>query len=203
MNRPTIGVLAVQGAFAEHEKRLEELGASYVELRQAADLNQHLDGLVLPGGESTAQDKIIGDLGMRDLLIGLIEGGIPVLATCAGMVLLAEHLEGFGDLRSQMPVNRLAISGLGTMPISVCRNAYGRQLGSFNTRAEFKGIGEVPMTFIRAPYVTCVGEGVDILAEVNERAVAVRFGSQIATSFHPELDSDVSIHSLFLDLCIA
>lgn len=203
MNRPTIGVLAVQGAFVEHVRRLEELGALCVELRQASDLAQHLDGLVLPGGESTAQSRIIGDLGMRMPLISLIKENIPVLATCAGLVLLAEKIVGFGDLRSEALANRLAVSGLETMPISVCRNAYGRQLGSFNTRAEFKGIGEVPMTFIRAPYVTYAGEGVDVLAEVNEKAVAVRYGNQLATSFHPELDSDPSIHSLFLDSCVA
>ena len=117
----TIAVLAVQGAFIEHEKKLEKLGADCIELRKAENLSQHYDGLVLPGGESTVQGKLLKELGMFDTIKSQIESGMPVLATCAGMILLAEELEG-GEA-----------GHLQTMPVTVKRNAYGRQLGSFHT----------------------------------------------------------------------
>ena len=120
----TIAVLAVQGAFIEHEKKLEKLGATCIELRKAEDLKQHYDGLVLPGGESTVQGKLLKELGMYDTLKSQIESGMPVLATCAGMILLAEKIEG-GEA-----------GHLQTMPVTVKRNAYGRQLGSFHTEAD-------------------------------------------------------------------
>ena len=147
-----IAVLAVQGAFIEHERKLEVLGASCVELRKAEDLNQSYDGLVLPGGESTVQGKLLRELGMFDTIRKQIKEGLPVLATCAGMILLADSLEGDAMVHLQ------------TVPMTVKRNAYGRQLGSFHTEAEFKGIGEIPMTFIRAPYVADVSDGVEVLA---------------------------------------
>ena len=185
----TIAVLAVQGAFIEHEKKLEKLGVSCVELRKAEDLAQHYDGLVLPGGESTVQGKLLRELGMFDTVKSWIENGMPVLATCAGMILLAENLEGGEQGHLQ------------TMPVTVKRNAYGRQLGSFHTNATIKGIGEVPMTFIRAPYVSQVSDEVEILSVVEERIVAVRYQKQIALAFHPELDNDLRIHEMFLSLC--
>ena len=120
-----IAVLAVQGAFIEHERKLEVLGASCVELRKAEDLNQSYDGLVLPGGESTVQGKLLRELGMFDTIRKQIKKGLPVLATCAGMILLADSLEGDAMVHLQ------------TVPITVKRNAYGRQLGSFHTEAEF------------------------------------------------------------------
>lgn len=128
----TVAVLALQGAFIEHEHVLEELGVKTVELRQAADLDQPYDGLILPGGESTVQGKLLRELGMFDPLKKQIADGMPVLGTCAGLILLGspEHF--------------------GTIPMQVKRNAYGRQLGSFHTEAEVKGIGTVPMSFIRA-----------------------------------------------------
>ena len=184
----TIAVLAVQGAFIEHEKKLEKLGVSCVELRKAEDLAQHYDGLVLPGGESTVQGKLLRELGMFDTVKSWIENGMPVLATCAGMILLAENLEG-GEQRH-----------LQTMPVTVKRNAYGRQLGSFHTDAEFDGLGQVPMTFIRAPYIAQAGEGVEILAEVDGKIVAARQGRQLVTAFHPELDGDARIHEYFLNM---
>ena len=184
----TIAVLAVQGAFIEHEKKLEKLGATCIELRKAEDLKQHYDGLVLPGGESTVQGKLLKELGMYDTLKSQIESDMPVLATCAGMILLAEKIEG-GE------------SGhLQTMPVTVKRNAYGRQLGSFHTDAEFDGLGQVPMTFIRAPYIAQAGEGVEILAEVDGKIVAARQGRQLVTAFHPELDGDTRIHEYFLNM---
>lgn len=183
-----IGVLAVQGAFIEHEKMLSKLGAECVELRQADDLKAHFDGLVLPGGESTVQGKLLKDSNMFDDLKERITAGMPVLATCAGMILLAEKLEGD------------TVSHFATMPITVKRNAYGRQLGSFHREAPFKGIGTIPMTFIRAPYVVKAGQGVEVLAEIDGHIVAVRYENQLALAFHPELDQDKHIHKLFLDM---
>ena len=177
-----VGVLAVQGAFAEHEHVLSELGVPCIELRNAGDLNKHYDALILPGGESTVQGKLLRDSDMFDTIKSQIEGGMPVLATCAGLILLAQHIEGDD-----------------TLPVTVKRNAYGRQLGSFHTEAELKGIGEVPMTFIRAPYVAEASPDVDVLATVDDKIVAVKYGSQFALSFHPELDSDYRIHKAFVD----
>ena len=181
----TIAVLAVQGAFIEHEKKLEHLGADCIELRKAEDLNQHYDGIVLPGGESTVQGKLMKELGMFDTIKSQIKNGMPVLATCAGMILLADKLEADSKVHLQ------------TIPMTVKRNAYGRQLGSFHTKATIKGIGEVPMTFIRAPYVSQVSNEVEILSVVEERIVAVRYQKQIALAFHPELDNDLRIHEMF------
>ena len=171
-----IAVLAVQGAFIEHEKKLEALGAQCIELRKKEDLNTAFDGLVLPGGESTVQGKLLRELGMFDILKEKIEDGMPVLATCAGLILLAEHLTNDEHVY------------FGTLPVSVRRNAYGRQLGSFHTVQEFAGIGKVPMTFIRAPYMEEAGTEVQVLAEVDGHLVAVRYKNQFGMSFHPELD---------------
>ena len=185
----TIAVLAVQGAFIEHEKKLEKLGADCIELRKAENLSQHYDGLVLPGGESTVQGKLLKELGMFDTIKSQIESGMPVLATCAGMILLAEELEG-GEA-----------GHLQTMPVTVKRNAYGRQLGSFHTIREMKGIGQVPMTFIRAPYIEKCGEGAEVLAEVDGNIVAVKYKEQYGLAFHPELDENDEIHKVFLKMC--
>lgn len=186
-----IGVLAVQGAFIEHIKALEILGADCIELRQLKDVEQELDGIVLPGGESTAQSKLLHDLDMFEPLKAKIEAGLPVLATCAGMILLAEHLSNDSKVH------------FATMPITVRRNAYGRQLGSFHTAAAFGDLGLLPMTFIRAPFIEKVGAGVEVLAVVDEHAVAAKYKNQIALAFHPELDIATSnaIHSMFLELC--
>ena len=154
----TVAVLAVQGAFAEHEARLSELGAHYIELRQAADLRQNFDRLVLPGGESTVQGKLLDELGMLEELRARIAEGTPVLGTCAGLILLAHDLAAHDDKGTP----RLA-----TMDVLVERNAYGRQLGSFHTVQEMKGIGTVPMTFIRAPYIVSCGKEAEVLAEVD------------------------------------
>lgn len=177
-----VAVLALQGAFIEHEKVLQELGVETVELRQASDLDQSYDGLVLPGGESTVQGKLLRELGMFDTLQTQIREGMPVLATCAGMILLGSK-EHFG-----------------TIPMQVRRNAYGRQLGSFHTDADVKGIGTVPMSFIRAPYVESVEEGVEVLSVVDGHIVGVRYGKQLAFAFHPELDEDRQIHQMFVNM---
>ena len=183
-----VAILAVQGAFIEHRKKLESLGAECIELRKKEDLEQPFDGLVLPGGESTVQGKLLRELEMYDFLKEKIESGMPVLATCAGLILLAEHLSNDEHVY------------FGTLPVTVRRNAYGRQLGSFHTDAEFDGLGQVPMTFIRAPYIAQAGEGVEILAEVDGKIVAARQGRQLVTAFHPELDGDTRIHEYFLNM---
>ena len=177
-----IGVLALQGAFIEHEKMLEKLGADCVELRKAEDLEQDFDG------ESTVQGKLLRELGMYEILKEKIENGMPVLATCAGMILLAEKLEN-DELKH-----------FGTLPVCVKRNAYGRQLGSFHAEAEVKGIGIVPMTFIRAPYIESAEKDVEVLAVVEGKTVGVKYGNQLAFAFHPELDEDIRIHQKFLDI---
>ncbi len=220
-----IGILALQGAFLEHEQRLQQLGADCFEIRQLKDLEQGLDGLVLPGGESTVQRKLLQDLGLLEPLKEQIKNGLPTLATCAGLILLAEEIDSgeepsrsealprldkvpshssspFFDeasSRSNLPC-RTEAPCFGTIPMTAKRNAYGRQLGSFHTQAEVQGIGSVPMTFIRAPYIASVKEPVQVLSVVNGNIVAVRYGNQIALAFHPELDADTRLHSYFLDL---
>ena len=189
--RGTTAVLAVQGAFAEHERMLARLGEKCVELRQAADLEQPFDRLVLPGGESTVQGKLLDELGMLEPLRQRIREGMPVLATCAGLILLAARLDAHDNRGTPR---------LGTLDVLVQRNAYGRQLGSFHTQGELAGVGQVPMTFIRAPYVMEAGPAVETLAQVDSRIVAVRQGSQLALAFHPELDESTLIHEAFLAL---
>ena len=186
-----IGVLAVQGAFIEHIQVLSSLGVECVELRQAADLEQPLAGLVLPGGESTVQGKLLRDLDMYAALRAKIVAGLPVLATCAGMILLAEKLVNDDKVH------------FATMPITVRRNAYGRQLGSFHTYASCGALDEIPMTFIRAPYIEAIGEGVQVLAKVDDRIVAAQYGKQLALAFHPELDEaeSTAVHEYFLRMC--
>ena len=186
-----IGVLAVQGAFIEHIQVLSSLGVECVELRQAADLEQPLAGLVLPGGESTVQGKLLRDLDMYAALRAKIVAGLPVLATCAGMILLAEKLVNDDKVH------------FATMPITVRRNAYGRQLGSFHTYASCGTLGEIPMTFIRAPYIEAVGKGVQVLAKVDDKIVAAQYGKQLALAFHPELDAaeSTAVHEYFLRMC--
>lgn len=184
-----IGILAVQGAFIEHETKLARLGAECIELRQKSDLEKKFDGLVLPGGESTVQGKLLRELNMFQTLKTEIEGGMPVLATCAGLILLAEKLSNDSHVY------------FGTLPVTVKRNAYGRQLGSFRTVQDMEGVGTVPMTFIRAPYIEDTENGVEVLSRVDGKAVAVKYGSQLGLSFHPELDEDDRIHKLFLEEC--
>lgn len=190
-SQQTVAVLAVQGAFAEHERRLEQLGAHCIELRRASDLEHAFDRVVLPGGESTAQAKLLYELGMFEPLRRRIASGMPVLATCAGLILLAEQVEG-------APVGR---SGFKTLPVTVRRNAYGRQLGSFTARGALPGEGvPIPMAFIRAPKIVEIGPEVEVLASTGDTPVAVRYGNQIACAFHPELDDDPRIHRMFLEL---
>ena len=183
-----IAVLAVQGAFIEHEKALERLGVETAELRKAEDLEQDFDGLVLPGGESTVQSRLLKELSMFETLKKKIEEGLPVLATCAGLILLAQNISN--------DENRC----FATLPVTVKRNAYGRQLGSFYYEGEIKEIGTFPMEFIRAPYIESVEKNVEILAQVEEKIVGVAYKNQLAFSFHPELTGNDRIHDKFIEL---
>ena len=184
----TIGVLAVQGAFIEHEDMLRSMGAECFEIRKASDALREMDGLVLPGGESTVQGKLMRDLGMFDTLRQRIVDGLPVFGTCAGMILLAEHISNDDRVH------------FATMPITVKRNAYGRQLGSFSDVGSFGDIPEVPLEFIRAPYIEEAGEGVEVLTVCQGKTVAARYGNQLVTAFHPELTDDTKVHEYFLDM---
>ncbi len=181
-----IGVLALQGAFQEHQKALSSLGAETFQIRQHRDLNIELDGLVLPGGESTTMCKLLLELNMMDNLRNKIQNGLPVFGTCAGLILLSKKIQN------------QSTTGLATMNIECCRNAYGKQLDSFKTSSQFADIGEVPMVFIRAPYITQASANVEILAKVDGKIVAAKQKNQLVTAFHPELTNDVKIHSYFL-----
>ncbi len=182
-----IGILALQGAFEEHRIMLEHLGAESYEIRQKSDLLTHsLDGLIIPGGESTVIGKLLKEMDMLDMLKSIIEEDLPVFGTCAGMILLAKQI-----------VNE-PYTYLSTMDINVIRNAYGRQMGSFQVTEEFKGVGWVPMTFIRAPYIEETGINVEILAKVEGWIVAARQKNMLVTAFHPELTQDSKVHEYFL-----
>lgn len=186
----TIAILALQGAFAEHQQMLHRLDVDSVQIRNLRDWQEYLQevsprgdlegaGLIIPGGESTAMMRIIRDEGLFTPIQAAIRNGLPVFGTCAGLIML-DH------------------DHLGTMDIVAKRNAYGRQLGSFHTTGDFAGIGTIPMTFIRAPYIDSVGEDVEILSVVDDHIVAARQGNQLVTAFHPELDDDTRLHELFI-----
>lgn len=183
-----IGILALQGAFIEHKAMLDKLEIDSFEIRQLKDIEQDFDGLILPGGESSVMGKLLRDLGLFDPLREKIKNGLPVFGTCAGMILLAKEIDN--DERRHFSC----------MDITVKRNAYGRQLGSFATKDKFEEIGDVEMVFIRAPFVSEVKEGVDILSIVNKNIVAVRQKNMLATSYHPELTNDLSVHKYFIKM---
>lgn len=187
-----IGILALQGAFEEHAKVLEKLGIVSVEIRNLDDFQQHqsdLAGLILPGGESTTMGKLLRDQDMLIPIREVILSGLPVFGTCAGLILLAKEITSQEE------------SHLATMDIVVERNAYGRQLGSFYTEAECKGVGQIPMTFIRGPIISSLGEGVEILATVDDQIVAAQEKNMLVTSFHPELTDDARLHQYFINMC--
>ena len=185
-----IGILALQGAFAEHEQVLKALGVETVQIRNRQDWEAHadLDGLILPGGESTVMGKLLHDLDLFDWIKAKIEKDLPVFGTCAGLILLAKTI--VGDQTKH----------LASMDISVARNAYGRQLGSFVTNADFKGIGEIPMVFIRGPIIETVGPEVEVLSQVKGAIVAAKEKNMLVTSFHPELTGDTRVHVYFLEM---
>lgn len=183
-----IGVLALQGAFLEHEQMLAKLGVDCVEIRTHVHFSGSLDGIILPGGESTVQGKLLREGGIFTPLKEAILGGLPVFGTCAGMILLAKQI-----------VNDETVH-LGTMSATVRRNAYGRQLGSFVTKDTFGQFDNVPMVFIRGPIFESVGTGVEVLSRVNGNIVAAREKNMLATAFHPELTTDTRVHEYFLDM---
>ncbi|MCR5640777.1 MAG: pyridoxal 5'-phosphate synthase glutaminase subunit PdxT [Lachnospiraceae bacterium] len=189
-NKPVIGVFALQGAFIEHMRMLTALGATCYEIRQLTDLTaRSYDGFVLPGGESTTQGKLLKALGLFAPLQERIRMGTPILATCAGAILLSNHIDND------------SATHLKTLPATIHRNAYGRQLGSFATLAPCGNITDFPMVFIRAPYFTEVEDAdVTVLARVAGAIVGVRYHNQLALSFHPELSGDTRIHQYFLNM---
>jgi len=183
-----IGILAVQGAFIEHKNMIQKLGVECVEVRQKSDLSG-INGIILPGGESTVQGSLIRQLDIFNTLKEMILDGIPTLATCAGLILLAKNIEHDDMVH------------LRTLPVTVKRNAYGRQLSSFCTNSSIKGFSNFPMIFIRAPYITDVEGNVEILSKIDQHIIAVQYKNQIALSFHPELSKDTRIHQSFLQMC--
>jgi 5'-phosphate synthase pdxT subunit len=198
VSTPTIGVFALQGDVREHVRALRALGVDAMPVRRPAEL-EACDGLVLPGGESTTMAKLARTFELFEPLQKRIRGGMSTFGTCAGMIMLADRIEG-GTSDQET---------LGGLDITVRRNAFGRQVDSFEGDLEFAGLDErVHAVFIRAPWVEHAGPGVEVLARVNAgeaagRIVAVRQGPLMATSFHPEVDSDGRIHQLFVDLVVS
>jgi 5'-phosphate synthase pdxT subunit len=187
-----IGVLALQGAFIEHEKTLRRLDVETVEVRLPEDL-EGLDGLVIPGGESTTIGKIARRWGLLEPLHAFAQSGRPLWGTCAGMIFIAKEMV---DGKPDQPL-------LGLMDVTVRRNAFGRQVDSFEADLDVPALGKEPFhaIFIRAPLIERVGEGVEVLAQLEDGSiVAVRQGNLLATAFHPELTEDDRFHRYFLDL---
>ena len=182
-----VGVLALQGAFYEHIKALNRLGVEAVEIRSLSDING-IDRLVLPGGESTVQGKLLHKTGLFDTLRSLINNGIPTLATCAGLILLASCLSNDEN------------TYLSTLPVTVRRNAFGRQLGSYEERGKALDYDDFPMVFIGAQYIESTDKAVDTIAISKDHIVGVKYKSQIALSFHPELTNDLRLHKYFLSI---
>ena len=180
----SVGGLAVQVAFAEMAAYWRKKGADTFEVRQLADLGRGMDLLALPGGESTVQGKLLKDLGLFDPIKKLIEGGLPVFATCAGLILLAERIDDPGRRDDTRPEK-----WFGVLPVAVKRNAYGRQLGSFTTIGTWDGIPDTTMTFIRAPALTAVSDGVEVLSTFDGQPTSVRWRNITAFTWPPELSA--------------
>ncbi len=189
-----IGVLALQGAFREHMVTLEALGASTVAVRQPEQLGD-LNGLIIPGGESTAISKLMTTYGFYDPIRQQHSAGMAVWGTCAGAILIATQV--LDALPDQEPI--------GIMDIGVRRNAYGRQVDSFEADLEFKHLpgDDYRGVFIRAPWIETLGEDVEALASHDGHVVAARQGDMLATAFHPELTGDPRVHRFFLDEIVA
>ena len=190
MSQLCVGVLALQGAFREHVAAVASLGATAREVRQLKDI-EGIDALIIPGGESTTIGKLLNEWNMLEPLRQRILDGMPVYGSCAGLILLCRDIENSDQPR------------LGVLDATVRRNAFGRQVDSFETNLSIPEIGAdpLPAVFIRAPVITGVGAGVKVLAEVDGQAVAVRQNNILATSFHPELTPDTRMHSYFLSFC--
>jgi 5'-phosphate synthase pdxT subunit len=190
---PRVGVLAVQGAFVAHRDALVDLGVDVVLVRRPEHL-VGLDGLVFPGGESTTMSNLVVSSGLLGPLRDVVASGLPMFGTCAGMILLAERIEDGRDDQIH----------LDAVPMTVRRNAYGRQIDSFETDLSINGL-DAPFhaVFIRAPLITALGADVEVLARHDDVPVLVRHRSRLASSFHPELTADRRIHRLFLDQILA
>ena len=190
MSQLCVGVLALQGAFREHVAAVASLGATAREVRQLKDI-EGIDALIIPGGESTTIGKLLNEWNMLEPLRQRILDGMPVYGSCAGLILLCREIENSDQPR------------LGVLDATVRRNAFGRQVDSFETDLNIPEIGAdpIPAVFIRAPVITGVGAGVTVLSEVKGQAVAVRQNNILATSFHPELTPDTRMHSYFLSFC--
>ncbi|MCP3427065.1 pyridoxal 5'-phosphate synthase glutaminase subunit PdxT [Rothia sp. AR01] len=188
---PVIGVLALQGGVAEHARLLESLGAEARLVRRPGDLTG-LDGLVLPGGESSTIDRLTRLFGLREPLIEAVAGGLPVLGTCAGLILLAAEIDDPAPGQQS----------LGLLDVAVSRNAFGSQAASAEVTLPWDGVGgeSVRAAFIRAPIVTRTGPGVEVLARHEGRVVAVRSGTVLGISFHPELTGDATVHGELLGM---
>jgi len=184
-----IGILAVQGAFLEHEQMLDRLQCPHFEIRQKRDLEGPIDGLILPGGESTAMKKLLKDLDLFTILDQKIASGLPVFGTCAGLLLLAESIDNHGT------------PCFGRLHVDAVRNAYGRQLGSFQAETLFDGQGPISAVFIRAPYIAALRPTSRALAVVGGKIVAAREENLLVTAFHPELTTNPTIHRYFLQMC--
>jgi len=182
-----IGIMALQGAFIEHKEKLDALGIDNFYIRNLEDLKKLKDGLILPGGESTAMYKLLTELHMYDELKQQIENGLPTFGTCAGLILLAKTLTNQEH------------AFLKVMDVAVTRNAYGRQLSSFITHDLFNN-NKIPMVFIRAPYIESASEDVEILSVVDDKIVAARQNHLLGTAFHPELTDDLTIHKYFINM---
>jgi len=184
-----VGVLALQGAFREHRRVLEQLGCEVSEVRTPTDLDQ-IQGLIIPGGESTAIGKLLQINGLGDKIKDLAQQDLPIFGTCAGMILISKEIAGSDQYR------------LGLMDVSVQRNAFGRQVASFETDLTIPALGKDPVraVFIRAPYITKVAPNVGILSEYDQKIVFARQGNLLASAFHPELTSDYRVHQYFLDI---
>lgn len=184
-----VGVLAMQGAFREHQMMLAGLGVSSAQVRKPADLN-NIDALIIPGGESTTISKLLVIYELFDKIGSLVEGGLPVLGTCAGTILLAKEIEDS------------TLQNLGLMDLKVRRNAFGRQVDSFEEDLPIPVLGEEPFraVFIRAPQITGAGSNVEVLASYNGKIVMARQDNMLAVTFHPELTADQRLHKYFLKL---
>ena len=185
-----IGILSFQGGVIEHIKHIKALNSSAVEIKNPDQLDD-IDGIILPGGESTTIGKLLKDTNMMIPLREKILNGLPVWGTCAGMILLAKNIEN--DEKAHMQV----------MDITVKRNAYGSQINSFLTYKKIDGIcsEKIPLVFIRAPYITEIGSDVNVLCRVDDNIVAVRQKNMLATSFHPELTDNFQFHKYFIGIC--
>ncbi|GAW93641.1 pyridoxal 5'-phosphate synthase glutaminase subunit PdxT [Calderihabitans maritimus] len=184
-----IGVLALQGAFREHRMAIKECGVDSIEVRKRQELEQ-VDGLIIPGGESTTMGRLLIDYDLMEPIQKKAAAGMPIYGTCAGLVLLAKEIEGSNQPR------------LGLMEMEVKRNAFGRQVDSFEADLQIPALGDTPFrgVFIRAPYITRVGPEIEVLAKYDDKIIFARQGQFLASAFHPELTKDLRIHKYFLKM---